>query len=154
MSQAKQKPLYPDPADIEDDVEAWCYQQAELLRHRRFSELDLPNIIEELESMGSEQRHALTSSYRLLIAHLLKWQFQKEKRSRSWDVTISRERDNIEEREADNQSLADDAKRIVEGVYRKAMREAMKETGLPKNAFPAECPYTLEQLRDPEWMPE
>lgn len=151
---AKAKPRFPDPADIEDDFYAWCFQQAELLRQRRFAEADLPNVIEELESMGREQRHALSSSYRLLISHLLKWQFQPQLRSRSWSVTIERERANIEEREEDNRSLAADAKRIIEGAYSRAVREAMKDTDVPKTTFPAECPYTLDQLRDPDWMPK
>lgn len=153
MAQVKEKPLFPAPADIEDDFEAWAFQQAELLRQRRFSETDLPNIVEELESMGREQRLALTSSYRLLISHLLKWQFQPSHRSRSWAVTITRERANIEEREASSKSLAADAKRIVEDVYGKAVREAMKETDLPRTAFPAECPYSIGFLRDHDAMP-
>lgn len=154
MAQAKEKPLFPAPVDIEDDFEAWCYQQAELLRHRGFSEADLPNIVEELESMGREQRPALTSSYRPLISHLLKWQFQPERRTRSWAVAVTRERANIEEREASNKSLIGEAKRIVEDVYGKAVREAMKETELPRDAFPAECPYSLEFLRDHDAMPD
>ena len=39
-------------------------------------------------------------------------------------------------------------------VYREAVRKAAKETGQPRNAFPFDCPYTLDQLRDPDWMPE
>jgi hypothetical protein len=154
MAQAKQKRLYPAPADIEDDFETWSYQQAELLRQRRFTEIDLPNIVEELQSMGSEQRLALMSSYRLLVSHLLKWQFQPERRSTSWQVTIIRERDHIEEREKINHALRNDAKRLVDEVYYKDVREAATETGLAKSAFPADCPYTLEQLRDPDWMPK
>lgn len=154
MAQAKEKPLYPTPADIEDDFYLWCLQQAETLRQKRFAEADLPNLIEELESMGREQRHALASSYRLLISHLLKWQFQPQLRSRSWAVTISRERANIAEREADNRTLAADAKRIVEEVYRNAVREAVKETDLPGSTFPAECPYSLDFLRDHDRMPD
>lgn len=154
MAQAKEKPLFPAPVDIEDDFETWCYQQAELLRHRRFSEVDLPNLVEELDSMGREQRLALTSSYRLLISHLLKWQFQPERRTRSWAVTITRERANIEEREASNKSMAGEAKRIVEEVYGKAVREAMKETELARDAFQADCPYSLDFLRDHDAMPD
>ena len=154
MAQAKEKPLYPVPADIEDDFETWCYQQAELLRQHRFSEADVPNVIEELESMGSEQRLALMSSYRLLISHLLKWQFQPQLRSTSWQVTIGRERDHVAAREKVNHALRHDAVRLVDDVYHKAVREASTETGLPKSSFPADCPYSLDQLRDPDWMPE
>ena len=142
------------PARIEEDFAAWCHEQAALLRRRLFADADLPNIIEELESMGREQRHAIASSYRLLIAHLLKWQFQPDRRSRSWAVTITRERANIAEREADNRSLAADAAEIVAAAYPRAVREAMREADLPREAFPATCPYDLAFLRNDDAMPE
>ena len=154
MALAKEQPLYSAPTDYEDDFAAWAFEQAELLRQKRFTEVDLPNIVEELESVGKEQRHALELSYRLVISRLLKWQFQPQLRSRSWTQTIDRERANIERREEDNPSLAADAKRIVDRMYRYAVREAARDTDLPKSTFPAECPYSLEQLRDPDWMPE
>ena len=108
MALAKEKPRFEGQTDYEDDFEQWCYEQAELLRQRRFAELDVPNVIEELEDMGKEQRRALSSSYRILIAHLLKWQFQPQLRSRSWEQTIDRERDNIIDREKMNPSLGKD----------------------------------------------
>ena len=153
MSLAKEKPLFSAPTDYEDDFHAWLYEQAELLRLKRFGELDLANIVEELESMGSELRHALESSYRLLIFHLLKWQFQSDQRSRSWQLTIVRERNNIERRENKNPSLRAQAEDIVDSVYRTARREASVETGLPLETFPAACPYTLAQLRDEDFLP-
>jgi len=153
MGPAKEKPLYANPTDYEDDFEAWCFEQAELLRQRRFSEVDLPNVIEELESMGREQRRALESSYRLVISHLLKWQVQPQMPTRSWAITITRERANIAARERDNRSLAKGAAQIVEEVWRNALREAMIETDLPRKAFPHDCPYTPDQLRDHDWMP-
>jgi hypothetical protein len=154
MALAKQKPLYDPPTDYEDDFYLWCFEQAELLRQKRFAEVDLPNVIEELESMGRSDRNALTSSYRLLIAHLLKHQFQPARRSRSWVITIVRERSNIELQEKRNPSLKADAGVIARDAYPGARKEASVETGLPKDAFPAECPYTLEQLRSEDWMPE
>lgn len=154
MGLAKEKPLYEAPTDYEDDVYAWLYEQIELLRQKRINEVDLPNLIEELEDMGSEKLHALESSYRLLIAHLLKWKFQPQMRSSSWEVTIVRERANIERRERESRTLANRAKSIVDGIYRLSVREAVAETGLPRSAFPAECPWTLEELRDEDFMPD
>ena len=154
MALAKEKPLFEVQTDYEDDFEQWCYEQAELLRQRRFSEVDLTNVVEELEDMGKNQRCALSSSYRVLVAHLLKWHFQTQLRSRSWESTIDRERDNIVDYEKMNPSLGADAKQIVEGIYRRSVREAAKETELPKSAFPLDCPYAVEQIRDFDWMPE
>ena len=104
--------------------------------------------------MGNEKRHSLRSSYRLIIAHLLKWQFQPERRARSWELTIARERINVEDREKDSKSLKNEAPQIVEEAYRSAVFLAAKETRLSRNEFPFDCPYTVEQLRDRDWMPE
>lgn len=153
MGRAKEKPLFNPPVDYEDDYYLWCFEQAELLRQKRFAEVDLPNIIEELESMGRSDRRALESSYRLLVAHLLKWQFQQDKRSKSWAVTIVRERSNIEEQEERSPSLRMDAEAIVLKSYAKARKEAAIETGLALTDFPPECPYTIAQLRSEDWMP-
>ena len=145
------------PADVptgyESDFYLWCYRQAELLRLRRFSAADLPNVIEELESMGRSDRRALKSSYRLLLHHLLKWQFQPEMRSPSWETTIDRERDVINETEAESPTLAAQARTFVDETYPKARRDAARETGIDRAVFPPDCPYTLEQLRDDEWLP-
>ncbi|MBN9060505.1 MAG: DUF29 domain-containing protein, partial [Rhizobiales bacterium] len=111
-------------------------------------------LIEELEDMGSEKLHALESAYRLLLAHLLKWKYQPQKRSSSWEITIGRERDNIDARERESRTLAAQAKSIVETVYRRSVREAATETGLPRESFPTECPWTLDQLRDEDFLPD
>lgn len=150
------EPITPmiEPPDYESDFHDWSFYQAELVRTGRFSELDLPNVIEELESMGSEQRHTLTSCYRVLILHLLKWRFQPERRGRSWRGTIARERGNIEDREKTNASLARKADELVAAAYRRARKEAAVETMLPLTAFPPDCPFTLAQLRDDEFLPD
>ncbi|MBR0129054.1 MAG: DUF29 family protein, partial [Neisseriaceae bacterium] len=43
------------------DFAAWAYQQAALLKDRRFDELDLDEIIEEIESMGRAEHRDLMS---------------------------------------------------------------------------------------------
>jgi hypothetical protein len=154
MSLAKDKPYYAKPSDYDDDVYAWASEQAQLLRLGRFSELDIPNVVEEIESLGSEQRHALESSYRILILHLLKWQFQSARRSRSWDSTISRERGLFLRRENRNHSLRARAQELVDDVYPDAVREAAKKTGLPPQLFPSTGPCSLEFLRKHDAMPE
>jgi len=154
MGLAKEKPLYATPTDYEDDFYQWSFEQAELLRQKRFAEADLPNLIEEIESRGNEQLHALESSYRLLISHLLKWAYQPQLRTSSWSITIIRERSHIFQREKRNPSLKGRAKAIVEDIYPAARREAVAETGLPRSAFPAECPWALEELRNADFMPD
>ncbi|MCQ8780799.1 DUF29 domain-containing protein [Mangrovibrevibacter kandeliae] len=154
MSLAKDKPLFETPAHYEEDVHAWAFEQARLLRLGRFSELDLVNVIEEIESLGNEQRHALESFYILLLAHLLKWAHQPERRSRSWDATIDSARVQIERREKRSPTLRARAPEIVADAYSYAVREAAKETGLSRTGFPGTCPWTLDELRDPDFLPE
>ena len=103
--------------------------------------------------MGREQRYKLEASYRLIISHLLKWQYQPGQRSSSWEITIARERSNVNRREADSHALRSQAARIVASAYPDARKEAQIETGLSKTAFPPECPYSLDELRDPDWLP-
>jgi len=136
------------------DSFAWSKREVELLRQRRFSEIDLENIIEEIETVGRSEWRSLKSSYRVLVQHLLKWQFQPERRSRSWADTIRNQRTNIASDEEDSHALAAEAGEIVARAYRLARRHAASETGLPLTTFPPECPYTLEQLRDLDYFPE
>src|ERR1700722_8705792 len=80
-------------ADLyESDFAAWAETNAELLRAGRFSEVDLENVAEEIGDLAKRQRHALRSRLARLIQHLLKWQFQPEKRSKSWQRTILQQR--------------------------------------------------------------
>jgi hypothetical protein len=103
--------------------------------------------------MGSALRASLRSSYRPLLAHLLTWQYQPAMRSASWEIAINRERDHIEDIEADNRSLKAEAAKFVAEAYRKARKEAQVETKLPLSTFPPQIPYTFDQLRDDEWLP-
>lgn len=153
MAQAVRQAAPLPGAEYESDFYLWCYEQAEALRQRRFATLDLPNLIEEIESMARSDRRSLRSSYRLVLLHLLKWQFQPEKRSPSWETTIDRERENIADMERESPSLAAQAHVLVDEVYPSARRAAAKETKLPPLSFPADNPYRLEQIQALDWMP-
>lgn len=154
MSLLRKRPPEHPASGYDTDVYAWAMRQADLLRHKQLDGIDWGNVAEEIESLGKEQRHALRSSYRLLVMHLLKWQYQPPRRSRSWSNTIGRERSNIEERELDNPSLKTIAPDLVAEGYGLARQGAARETTLSRDAFPAECPYTIEQLRDHDFMPD
>ena len=70
--------------DYDKDGYGWAMEQAALLRARRFSEIDLENIAEEIESVGKSERRTLESHLSRLMMHLLKWQYQPERRGNSW----------------------------------------------------------------------
>lgn len=151
MGQAKPKSLsepLAEPADYETDFYLWSCEQAELLRQRRFAEIDLSNIVEEIESLGRSDRRALISAYRVLIQHLLKWQFQPAKRSKSWESTIREQRDQIEMLEGESPSLAEKADELIALAYPQAWKDAAYETGLPAEKMPKTCPYRAADIQN------
>ena len=139
----------------EQDFAAWAEQTAQLLEQQQFNRLDLPNLIEEVWDLSKRERDRLLSSLRLILHHLLKWQYQSEFRSASWESTISRERVNIQSYLEDSPSL----KRYLDSqwldkAYRLARLEAIRETRLGQEVFPAQCPHSIEQILDLEFLPE
>ena len=89
----------------ERDYYQWLRQTATLLKKKEFTELDLGNLIEEIESLGKSEKRAVKSNLVVLILHLLKWRYQPEKRSRSWKSSIREHRRRIEYLLSDSPSL-------------------------------------------------
>ncbi|MCC7048044.1 MAG: DUF29 domain-containing protein [Alphaproteobacteria bacterium] len=155
----KPRALREDRARLYDsDFYAWTQEQAGLLRRARAerinTDLDLENLAEEIESLGKEQAHALQSSYRVLLIHLLKWVYQARKRSAGWRSTIVRERINIEERLEDNPGLKPQLAALYARAYRAARRQAAAETGLPLKTFPETCPFALDDACRDGFLPK
>lgn len=145
------------PAGTEDlyetDYFSWTQQQAAHLRDGRFSHVDLENVAEEIESLGKSQQAALTSSYRLIAMHLLKFIVQPEKASVSWTSTISRERGNVELTLDDNPGLRPKRVERFAKAYAVARRDASGETGLPLERFPETPPFDVGQLESRDFWP-
>lgn len=142
-----------DPTQYEKDFVVWIDQQLALLRARQFDQLDLPNVIEEFEAMGSSERRELASRLHVLIVHLLKCEFQPERKSRSWVSTIIEQRAAIERHLEQSPSLRQHVGRYASQAYKSAVALAASQTGIEKRAFPADIPYTPQQLLDPEFLP-
>jgi predicted DNA-binding ribbon-helix-helix protein len=145
--QTKNNSLY------EQDYYAWLTQMAELLTHRQLEQLDYENLIEEIESMGRQEKHSLASNLRVVIMHLLKYKYQSEKRSNSWLYTIFEHRERIRESLEDSPSLNSYITEIFDKCYQKARKEAALETGLNLNIFPVESPFTLTEILDEDFLP-
>ena len=78
--------------NYEKDFYSWTQEQAELLKTSRFSELDIDNLIEEVESMGRSEKRELESRLTILLLHLLKWKYQEVRRGKSWQLSIDEQR--------------------------------------------------------------
>ena len=142
-----------DPADYENDFLLWIDKQVELLRAKKFEQLDLDNLIEEMDSMGRSLRRELGSRLKVLLMHLLKCEFQPDRKTSSWLVTIEGQRFDIGMLLEENPSLRREVSQSANRVYERAVRAAALETGLPESNFPPESPYSSEQLLDSTFFP-
>lgn len=138
----------------EKDFLAWTDLTANLMKNRQFEQVDWDNVIEEITALGRSERDRLVSSLKVLTAHLLKWQFQPEKRSKSWKNTIFRERSNIADYLEDTPSLQQFlSPEWIMKAYSRGRRIAIQETELNEELFPKDCPYDIEQILDFEFLP-
>lgn len=128
-------------ARYDEDFHRWAFEQATLLRAGGSSGLDVENIAEELEDLGSSQYDKLESALTVLLTHVLKWNLQAARRSRSWATTIRTQRRHFEKVLRKNPSLRDRLDEALSEAYQDARLVASGETNLPLRTFPADCPY-------------
>lgn len=136
------------------DFFAWTQEQSTLIRAKRWSEIDVEHLAEEIEDMGKSERRSLESRLEILLMHLLKWQIQKDRHSNSWGRTIKDQRRRLEKLLSENPSLKAELLEFVEDVYPSAIVAAANETGLDDENFPTNCPYSVEQILDSNYLPE
>ena len=137
------------------DFYAWCKESATLLKEKRFDEIDLDNLIEEVESMGEWHKSKLESFLTQLFLHLLKWKYQPEKNyGASWEISIRKQRYNAKEHLKENPSLKGCLDEIVRKAYNNSKFDAAKETKLNLKIFPEKMPFTLDEALQENWFPE
>lgn len=141
-------PLY------ERDFCLWVDEQARLLREGRLEQLDLVNLIDEIEDLGINRKHAVTSNLVVILNHLLKHQFQPRRRSRSWLASIAEHRRRLRKEFQHAPSLRGYAREQFEECYQDGRGQALIETGLDQEILPRTSPYTLEQVLDPDFLPD
>jgi hypothetical protein len=136
------------------DFNSWIEQTAQLLRERRWHEIDLEHLIEEVEDLGKSEQRAIASQLTRLLLHLLKWQYQPQRRSDSWLDSITDARTQIELAIKDSPSLKKYPLEQLKESYQRARRQAAKQTGMEVSVFPEKCSYSLELVLDEDWLPE
>ena len=146
--------LDPPLVPIDEDFALWCAQQGELLRAGRLDRLDRDNLAEEIESLGRSDRKEIRKRLRVLLAHLLKWRYQPAKQKGGWKATILVQRRELVRTLEENPSLRSHPSEALEECYEIARLNAAGETGLPEDAFPETCPFTIEQILDPGFLPD
>src|SRR3954462_6501718 len=150
----------PDPtkpatgsATYDRDLYGWAVEQAALLRSGRVAEADALNIAEELDDVGNEQYDKLESALRLILLHLLKWDHQPERRSRSWRLSILVQRKHVDKVLRKNPGLKPHIQEAIGDAYGVARLEAAKQTHFDEDVFPEQCAYSWDEImqRRIEW---
>ena len=138
----------------DQDFYLWVESTVQQLRQKQLDKIDWENLIEEIESLGKSEKNALKSNLRILLMHLLKWQYQPNKRSNSWSYTITEHNIRINQAFQDSPSLKRYFAEIFEDCYQDARKLAAKETGLNIQIFPLDCPFSQEDVLNSDRLTE
>jgi hypothetical protein len=137
------------------DVVEWSRQQAAALRRGDFAHLDLEHLADEIEDVGKSEQRELASHMANLLAHLLKYHHQPDRRTRSWSVTIRTQRKealrDLRETPSLSVLLKDSEWRDI--VWGRAVTQVARETSLDED-FGESCPWTFDQVLTTDWLPE
>lgn len=132
------------------DFAQWAFDTAQAIRERRFEDIDWDNVAEEIESLGRTEHRELVSRLAQLMYHVLKMEYQPERRTRSWERTIRVQRRDIyrvlEEEPSLKAYLREPGTlaRAYDGVLPLGTGENLPDSVLDR--FPDACPYTIETL--------
>ena len=136
--------------EYEKDFYKWTRNQAKILKNKEFSNLDIENLIEEIESLGRSERRTLESYLEILLMHMLKAKYQPAKHSKSWDLSIKNSRQKFKKVLKQNPSLKPKLAEILRDSYESARLDAALETKLDEKIFPANCPWTIDEILSEE----
>jgi hypothetical protein len=139
--------------DYDHDYHAWLTRQAALLAARRFADLDLDNLIDEIQALARSEKREIENRLNVLLVHLLKWSHQPTQRSGGWTSTIIEQRARLLRRLQESPSLRGYPGEVLDEEYAIARDKAAAETGLRAATFPKTCPYTIDQVLDPDFLP-
>lgn len=151
------KVIQRSPPDLyETDYYRWLEEQTALLREGRLEDLDALNLIEEFEELAVGERAAVESHAATIIEHLLKLEHSPAGRPRrGWRITVARGRGRLSRRLTT--TLRQHLQRTLDAAFQDGRRAAaigLEVGGVRADQVPKSCPYTLEQILDPDWLPE
>jgi len=139
------EPKAPASGRYEDDFYEWTIAQAAAVREGRWADIDVENLAEEIDSLGSSNKKEIRSRLAVLIAHLLKQQVQPERETRSWETTILTQAREIEFVVMDSPSLRRMLPEFAARAYRGARQIASRDTRLSIQRFPEKITPEIEE---------
>ena len=131
------------------DETAWLEQTAELIRSNRLDHLDTGSLAEYLTDMAKRDRREVFSRLVILLTHLLKWDYQPDRRGGSWRATIREQRRELRQL-FESGTLRNHAAAVLADAYAEARAQAADETESEPDGFPPENPWRLEDVVDPQ----
>jgi hypothetical protein len=144
----------------DSDFYAWVQDQAALLAARRFEELDLPHLVEELQLMGSSERGELANRLSVLLAHLLKLQIAAkllpyiyDRAQRGWHLTCTEQRLQLKRLLRRNPSLRPTVSDELPDAYAIARLQAALALGVDETTLPLACAWTPEEVLEADFWP-
>jgi len=131
----------------DDDFAAWIDHQVAALQAGRFEELDIEDLADEVESLARRDFKKLRSAIRVIIKHMLKWDYQPERRDVSWRKSINAARRRVWGELESSPSFRARLPEAIAFVFPHAREEAWEETGVYKlQTEPRECPYSFDEI--------
>lgn len=140
-------------ASYDEDFARWSAEQSELIRQRRFDEVDLENVADEIESLGRSDKREIESRMKVLLVHLLKLKFQPGQGKPGWTSTITEQRRRIRKVIEESPSLTAYPMSVLGEEYEYARGDAAEETGIAVATFPETCPFSIEQVLGLSFFP-
>ena len=149
-------------SDLYDtDFYRWTQEQAALLQARQFDALDIPNLVEEITSLGRSERRELGNCLTPLLEHLLKLALAAQhvphvlqRAGRGWRTTCRTQRLHLARLLRQNPSLRLVVPEELADAYTIARLEAADALGIEEDAVPLACPWTPQQILDAGFWPE
>ncbi len=145
------KPQTPSAARYDIDFYSWTAEQAAALREGDVAALDRENLAGEIEDLGKALFSELRSHFRVILVHMLKWDQQPERRSRSWVKSNRTHRNDVRHVSGDTPSLRRRQQEAVERAYENARLDAATEMERDDRTLPERCPYPLDDILDREF---
>lgn len=140
----------------EKDYYLWLQKTSEILQTRQLNQLDIDNLKSEIENLKTHVKETLQSRLITLIKNLLKlkyWTSEKEYNARGWLNNVIEQRLKIELSLEDSPSLRTLLDEIFFDCYEQARTDALKTHQLPRDLFPLETPFSLEDILNSDYLP-
>jgi hypothetical protein len=127
----------------EADETAWLETTAELIRRGQLDAVELGTLAEYLTDMARRDRREVYSRLVVLLAHLLKWDYQPNRRSGSGQGTILEQQRELRQL-LESGTLRNHAAAVFAAAYADARKQAAAESGVVRGVFPEVCPWDLD----------